>query len=137
MDKIHRTSRILTIVGIVSVLNAFLAGCIQAEKSYHTEHFTNTHWITIISLFAGIASSLCPSFSLITTSFILAIIMDIFALAICSATVIADFFNVIAICKDFGTLTKSAFITRIQVFSYFIIIIYYIVTFPLLLQVII
>uniref|UniRef100_A0A0R3S750 G_PROTEIN_RECEP_F1_2 domain-containing protein n=1 Tax=Elaeophora elaphi TaxID=1147741 RepID=A0A0R3S750_9BILA len=117
MDKIHRTSRILIIVSIVSVLNAFLAGCIQAEKSYHTEHFTNTHWITIISLFAGIASSLCPSFNLLSTSFILAVIMDIFALAICSAAVIADFFNLIAICKDFSILTKNTFVTRIQVYG--------------------
>uniref|UniRef100_A0A1I8ERZ4 Uncharacterized protein n=1 Tax=Wuchereria bancrofti TaxID=6293 RepID=A0A1I8ERZ4_WUCBA len=115
MDKIHRTSRILTIVGVVSALNAFLAGCIQAEKSYHTEHFTNTHWITIISLFAGIASSLCPSFTFLSTLSILAIIVDIFALAICSAAVIADFFNVIAICKDFSSLTKNVFVTRIQV----------------------
>uniref|UniRef100_A0AAF5PXY6 Uncharacterized protein n=2 Tax=Wuchereria bancrofti TaxID=6293 RepID=A0AAF5PXY6_WUCBA len=117
MDKIHRTSRILTIVGVVSALNAFLAGCIQAEKSYHTEHFTNTHWITIISLFAGIASSLCPSFTFLSTLSILAIIVDIFALAICSAAVIADFFNVIAICKDFSSLTKNVFVTRIQVYG--------------------
>ncbi|KAK6104441.1 putative integral membrane protein [Brugia pahangi] len=117
MDKIHRTSRILTIVGVVSALNAFLAGCIQAEKSYHTEHFTNTHWITIISLFAGIASSLCPSFTLLSTSSIFAIIVDIFALTICSAAVIADFFNVIAICKDFSSLTKNVFVTRIQVYG--------------------
>lgn len=117
MDKIHRTSRILTIVGVVSALNAFLAGCIQAEKSYHTEHFTNTHWITIISLFAGIASSLCPSFTVLSTSSIFVIIVDIFALAICSAAVIADFFNVIAICKDFSSLTKNVFVTRIQVYG--------------------
>ncbi|CAG9533531.1 unnamed protein product [Cercopithifilaria johnstoni] len=117
MDKTHRTSRILIIVGVLSVLNAFLAGCIQAEKSYHTEHFTNTHWITIISLFAGIASFICPSFNHFSTSFILAIIMNIFALAICSATVIADFFNVISIYKDFDTLIKNAFITKIQVYG--------------------
>lgn len=115
MSKIYRASRILIIVGIISVLNAFLAGCIQAEKSYHTEHFINTHWITIISLFAGIASSICPSFNHSSNLFILAIIVDIFALAICFATVIADFFNVIAIYKDFDTLTKNAFVTRIQV----------------------
>ncbi|KAM3718589.1 Cytosolic arginine sensor for mTORC1 subunit [Dirofilaria immitis] len=117
MDKIRRNSRILIIVGIVSVMNAFLAGCIQAEKSYHTEHFTNTHWITIISLFAGIASLLCPSYSLMSTSFILAIIVNIFTLAICSATVIADFFNIIAISRDFNVLIKNAFVTRIQVYG--------------------
>lgn len=115
MNNIHRISRMLIIVGVVNVVNAFLAGCIQAEKSYHTVHFTNTHWITIISFFAGIASSTCPSFNHLSTSFILAIIVDIFTLAICSAAVIADFFNIIAICKDFDSLTKNAFITRIQV----------------------
>ncbi|VDO83338.1 unnamed protein product [Onchocerca flexuosa] len=115
MEKIYRNSRILIIVGTVNGMNAFLASCIQAEKSYHTEHFTNTHWITIISLFAGIASWLCPSFSLLSSSFIFVIIVDIFALAICSATVIADFFNIIAICKDFSILTANTFLTKTQV----------------------
>ncbi|VBB27034.1 unnamed protein product [Acanthocheilonema viteae] len=117
MEKIYRNSRILIIIGIVNVVNAFLAGCIQAEKSYHTEHFTNTHWITIISLFAGIASSICPSFNHLSIPFIFAIIVDIFALAISFATIIADFFNVIAIWKDFGTLTRNAFITKLQVYG--------------------
>uniref|UniRef100_A0A915PY28 Uncharacterized protein n=1 Tax=Setaria digitata TaxID=48799 RepID=A0A915PY28_9BILA len=117
MDKTYRASRVLIIIGLVNVVNAFLAGCIQAEKSYHMERFTNTHWITIISLFAGIASSLSPSFTILSTSFILAIILDIFTLAICSATVIADFFNIIAIFKDFESLINNAFVTRIQVYG--------------------
>lgn len=115
MEMAHRASRALIVVGAGNVLNAFLAGCIQAEKSYHTDHFTNTHWITVISLFAGMASALCPSFTFCTTSFVLAITVDIFALAVCSATMIADFFNVLAVCNDFTALTTNAFVTKLQV----------------------
>ncbi|VDN03183.1 unnamed protein product [Thelazia callipaeda] len=117
MENTYRISKMLIIIGIANVLNAFIAGCIQAEKSYHSENYVNTHWITIITLFAGIASSICPSFAFLSTSFILATIVNIFALAICSAAVIADTLNLITIFEDFSTLTNNAFLTKIQVYG--------------------
>ncbi|CAJ0955920.1 unnamed protein product, partial [Mesorhabditis belari] len=83
----------LTLVGLISMFNGAIASAYEAEKNYDIEHFINTHWITCIQLFSGLAfllqerkyaGSACMTLSVHSISLVISL-----------CAVVADFSNLL------------------------------------------
>lgn len=86
----------LAVCGAVSMVAGTIASLVEAEKSYHMESYTNTHWITTVYLYAGAAVLLLEKFK---RNFLL-----YFSLALCLVSCaigigagLADLINVVLI----------------------------------------
>lgn len=115
-EQAKRASKALIIVGCVSVANGFFANFFLAEKSYNVQSYRNTHWITAISLFAGISAKLCRSFSVITHLFVLMLATNLFAFIVSSTALIADFANILALIADFSAIKSNLITSQSRVY---------------------
>ncbi|VDM49657.1 unnamed protein product [Toxocara canis] len=117
VGRARTAANALVVIGVVSAMNGFLASCIQAEKSYNVQHYTNTHWITTVSIFAGLSACTLRSFSAITHTLALMIATNLFAVTIAAAALIADAFNIFIILRDFQALSANLLLSRLQVYG--------------------
>ncbi|KHN85439.1 hypothetical protein Tcan_00383, partial [Toxocara canis] len=117
VGRARTAANALVVIGVVSAMNGFLASCIQAEKSYNVQHYTNTHWITTVSIFAGLSACTLRSFSAITHTLALMIATNLFAVTIAAAALIADTFNIFIILRDFQALSANLLLSRLQVYG--------------------
>jgi hypothetical protein len=95
----------LTVCGIATVLNGAIATALEAEKTYHLEHFTNTHWITSVFMFAGIAAVLVDR-TKINAFLILTVALCCASVSIGLMALVADCVN-IYIVNDVDLVGKS------------------------------
>uniref|UniRef100_A0A9J2PKR8 G-protein coupled receptors family 1 profile domain-containing protein n=1 Tax=Ascaris lumbricoides TaxID=6252 RepID=A0A9J2PKR8_ASCLU len=117
IERARLAANALMVVGGASIVNGFLASCLQAEKSYSMQHYTNTHWITTVSIFAGLSACSLRSFSTLTHSLALMIATNLFAMTIAAAALLADVFNIFVILRDFQALSSNLLFTRLQVYG--------------------
>ncbi len=108
--RLHRAGQGLTACGAASMIAAGVAGLMQAEKNFHMEHYTNTHWVTSVLLFAGLGllrPSTSPSF------FVFALVL--LAAVVSAGAAIADLANLIFLSELNDKLERFYFVSRIQV----------------------
>ncbi|VDK54829.1 unnamed protein product [Anisakis simplex] len=117
IERARSAANALVVVGGISVMNGFLAGCIQAEKSYTMQHYTNTHWITTVSIFAALSATFLRSFTTLSHSLILMITTNLFAITVAAAAAIADAFNVLIVLRDFQAILANVYFSKIQVYG--------------------
>lgn len=103
----------LTVCGIATVLNGAIASSLQAEKTYHLEHFTNTHWITSVFLFAGIATVLVDR-TKINAFLLLTVALCCVSASIGLIALVADCVNIYIVSNvDIGVKSYTA-LTQLQ-----------------------
>ncbi|CAJ0572315.1 unnamed protein product, partial [Mesorhabditis spiculigera] len=94
----------LVALGVVSVLNGLIASSAEAEKSYFTEHFINTHFITCVQLFSGLVSLLQDL--RYTGPATLALVLHIFSTIVSGCAVFADASNILYLSTTDDFVTK-------------------------------
>lgn len=57
-DKLLTYGIVLVVCGVLSIINATVAIFMRATKEYYLKDYTNTHWITSVSLVAGFSAIL-------------------------------------------------------------------------------
>lgn len=91
MGGATRAAWALLVLSLLSILNGLVASLYNAEKTISLVHFTNTHWITSVSLFSAIASLLAPS----AATLVLASSLHLVSGAVTSCAVVADVANLV------------------------------------------
>lgn len=103
----------LSVCGIATTLSGAIASALEAEKTYHLEHFTNTHWITSVFLFAGISAVLVDK-TKINAFLLLTVALCCASVAIGLIAIVADCVNIYIVSGvNISTMAYTA-LTQLQ-----------------------
>uniref|UniRef100_A0A1I7WBN4 7TM_GPCR_Srx domain-containing protein n=1 Tax=Heterorhabditis bacteriophora TaxID=37862 RepID=A0A1I7WBN4_HETBA len=89
---VHRAALGLLALGVLSVLNAFVATYQGAEKTYALDDYINTHWITTVIVFAGIGRLQAKERNLPGEVFSLTV--NLISISVCGCAIGADAWNI-------------------------------------------